>query len=110
MTGCIVGFAHTPFGRLDGETVESLIVKAANGALADAGIAAADVDEIVLGHFNAGFSAGFHRVAGAAGFAGAPLQAGAACGKRLRHRIGRGPSGAESDCRRIGADRPGGRR
>src|ERR1700742_513143 len=57
MTGCIVGWAHTPFGKLDGETVESLVVKAASGALADAGIAAADVDEIVLGHFNAGFSA-----------------------------------------------------
>ncbi len=28
----------------------------ANEALADAGIAASDVDEIVLGHFNAGFS------------------------------------------------------
>src|SRR5437588_2354147 len=56
MTGCIVGWAHTPFGRLDGETVESLVVKAANGALADAGIEAKDVDEIVLGHFNAGFS------------------------------------------------------
>src|ERR1700745_3546555 len=57
MTGCIVGWAHTPFGRLDGESVESLVVKAANGALADAGIEARDVDEIVLGHFNAGFSA-----------------------------------------------------
>jgi acetyl-CoA C-acetyltransferase len=57
MTGCIVGWAHTPFGRLDGETVESLIVRVANGALADAGIEARDVDEIVLGHFNAGFSA-----------------------------------------------------
>ncbi|MGZ5879797.1 MAG: acetyl-CoA acetyltransferase [Croceibacterium sp.] len=56
MTGCIVGWAHTPFGRLDGETVESLIVRVANGALADAGIEAQDVDEIVLGHFNAGFS------------------------------------------------------
>src|SRR5512137_1102148 len=56
MTGCIVGWAHTPFGRLDGETVESLIVRVANGALADAGISAADVDEIMLGHFNAGFS------------------------------------------------------
>src|SRR6266480_1561646 len=56
MTGCIVGWAHTPFGRLDGETVESLIVRVANGALADAGIEARDVDEIVLGHFNAGFS------------------------------------------------------
>src|SRR4029077_13567868 len=56
MTGCIVGWAHTPFGRLDGETVESLVVKAASGAMADAGIEAKDVDEIVLGHFNAGFS------------------------------------------------------
>jgi len=57
MSGCIVGWAHTPFGKLDGESVESLIVKVANGAIADAGIAAKDVDEIVLGHFNAGFSA-----------------------------------------------------
>jgi acetyl-CoA C-acetyltransferase len=57
MTACIVGWAHTPFGKLSGETVESLIVGVVNGALADAGIAASDVDEIVLGHFNAGFSA-----------------------------------------------------
>jgi acetyl-CoA C-acetyltransferase len=57
MTACIVGWAHSPFGRLEGETVESLIVNVAKGALADAGLAAADVDEIVLGHFNAGFSA-----------------------------------------------------
>jgi acetyl-CoA C-acetyltransferase len=57
MTGCIVGWAHTPFGRFDTETVESLIVRVATDALADAGIAPADVDEIVLGHFNAGFSA-----------------------------------------------------
>jgi acetyl-CoA C-acetyltransferase len=56
MTACIVGWAHTPFGRLEGETVESLIVKVAGQALADAGVAAKDVDEIVLGHFNAGFS------------------------------------------------------
>jgi acetyl-CoA C-acetyltransferase len=57
MTACMVGWAHTPFGRLDTESVESLIVRVANDALADAGVAAADVDEIVLGHFNAGFSA-----------------------------------------------------
>ncbi len=57
MTACIVGWAHTPFGKLADETVESLIVKVAGEALADAGIAAKDVDEIVLGHFNAGFSA-----------------------------------------------------
>ena len=55
MTACIVGWAHTPFGRLDTETVESLTVRVANEALEDAGIAAADVDEILLGHFNAGF-------------------------------------------------------
>jgi acetyl-CoA C-acetyltransferase len=57
MSACIVGWAHTPFGKLNGETVESLIVRVANEALADAGIVAGDVDEIVLGHFNAGFSA-----------------------------------------------------
>src|ERR1700753_713591 len=56
MTACIVGWAHTPFGRLETETVESLIVRAATDALADAGIAPRDVDEILLGHFNAGFS------------------------------------------------------
>jgi acetyl-CoA C-acetyltransferase len=57
MTACIVGWAHTPFGKLADETVESLIVRVAAQALADAAIAPADVDEIVLGHFNAGFSA-----------------------------------------------------
>ena len=57
MTACIVGWAHSPFGRLDTESVESLIVRVATDALADAGIAARDVDEIVLGHFNGGFSA-----------------------------------------------------
>jgi acetyl-CoA C-acetyltransferase len=57
MTACIVGWAHTPFGKLADETVESLIVRVASQALADAAVAPADVDEIVLGHFNAGFSA-----------------------------------------------------
>src|SRR5438094_5688139 len=57
MTACIVGWAHSPFGKLSGETVESLIARVAGDALADAAISAKDVDEIVLGHFNAGFSA-----------------------------------------------------
>jgi acetyl-CoA C-acetyltransferase len=52
----IVGWAHTPFGKLAGETVETLVVKVTNDALAHAGIGAEDVDEILLGHFNAGFS------------------------------------------------------
>ena len=95
MTGCIVGWAHTPFGRLDGETVESLIVRVANGALADAGIEPSDVDEIVLGHFNAGFSAQDFT-------ASLVLQASpdlrfkrATAGREcLRHRFGGGASGA----------------
>jgi len=57
MTACIVGWAHTPFGKLDAETVESLIVRVTNEALDHAGIGPEDVDEVVLGHFNGGFSA-----------------------------------------------------
>ncbi|MES2907214.1 MAG: acetyl-CoA acetyltransferase [Pseudomonadota bacterium] len=56
MTACIVGLAHMPFGKHENETVESMIVRVTNEALLDAGIEASDVDEIVLGHFNAGFS------------------------------------------------------
>ena len=36
MTASIVGWAHTPFGKLEQETVESLIVRIATDALADA--------------------------------------------------------------------------
>lgn len=56
MTACIIGWAHTKFGKLEGETLESLIVKVAGEALEHAGIGPDDVEEIVLGHFNAGFS------------------------------------------------------
>ncbi len=56
MTACIVGWAHSPFGKLDGETVESLIVSVAGEAVASAGLGADEIDEIVLGHFNGGFS------------------------------------------------------
>ena len=56
MTACIVGWSHTPFGKHDSETVESLIVRVTNEALAHAGIGPQDVDEIVLGHYNAGFT------------------------------------------------------
>ncbi|MER8827656.1 acetyl-CoA acetyltransferase [Mesorhizobium sp. M0938] len=57
MTACIVGWAHSRFGKLEGETLESLITKVAGEALDHAGIGPDEVDEIVLGHFNAGFSA-----------------------------------------------------
>lgn len=57
MCAAIVGWAHTPFGKQDAETIESLIVRVTTDALVDAGITADQVDEIVLGHYNAGFSA-----------------------------------------------------
>ncbi len=56
MTVAITGWAHLPFGKHENETVESMIVKAADQALAHAEVAARDIDEIYLGHFTAGFS------------------------------------------------------
>ena len=56
MTACIVGWAHSKFGKLTDDTLEGLIVQVAREALDHAGIGPDDVDEIVLGHFNAGFS------------------------------------------------------
>lgn len=55
MTACIVGWAHTPFGRLDGEDIESLIARVTREAITDAGIEPQDIDEIYLGHFGGGF-------------------------------------------------------
>ena len=56
MTGCIVGWAHSKFGRLEGEDIESLICGVASDAVADAGVAPEDVDAIYVGLFNNGFS------------------------------------------------------
>jgi acetyl-CoA C-acetyltransferase len=55
MSACIVGWSHTPFGRQDGVDVEALIGKVVGAALADAGVAAADIDEVFVGQINAGF-------------------------------------------------------
>ncbi len=57
MTAAIIGWAHTKFGKAPDEDVESFVVRVANGALADAGVGAAEVDAIFVGHFNAGFVA-----------------------------------------------------
>ena len=56
MTAAIVGWAHMPFGKHETETVESMVVRVATDAMKHAGISPGNVDEIVLGHFNAGFS------------------------------------------------------
>ena len=55
MTACIVGWAHSRFGKLEGETLESLITRTAADAIADAGLAPADIDAIYVGTMNAGF-------------------------------------------------------
>lgn len=55
MSACIVGWSHLPFGKHEGEDVESLIVKVAVAALEDAGLGPDEIDEIYLGHFNGGF-------------------------------------------------------
>src|ERR1700733_10975770 len=44
MTACITGWAHSRFGKLDGETIESLITRVATDAIADAGLEPRDID------------------------------------------------------------------
>ncbi len=55
MAVCIVGWSHSPFGRLDALDLESLIGSVAQGALADAGLAGEKVDGVWLGQLNGGF-------------------------------------------------------
>ena len=55
MTACIVGWKHLPFGKRESDDIESMIVEAARGAIADAGIEAKDIDRIFVGNFNGGF-------------------------------------------------------
>lgn len=55
MTACIVGWAHSRFGKLQDETLESLITRVSADAIADAGLAPADIDAIYIGTMNAGF-------------------------------------------------------
>ncbi len=54
---CIIGWAHTPFGKLeDAPDVESLIGRVARAAIEDAGISPSEVDAGFVGLFNGGFS------------------------------------------------------
>lgn len=55
MDACIVGWAHSPFGKFDQLDLEALITGVARDALTDAGIAAADIDAMWLGNLNGGF-------------------------------------------------------
>ena len=53
---CIVGWAHSPFGRLEDPDIESLIGRVAGAAIEDAGVAATDIDATFVSLFNNGFS------------------------------------------------------
>ena len=55
MTACIVGWAHTRFGKHDSEDIESLVVRVASEAIRDAGLEPQDIDAVYLGTMNAGF-------------------------------------------------------
>jgi acetyl-CoA C-acetyltransferase len=55
MTACIVGWSHGKFGKREGEDLEKMLVEVCAGAIADAGLAPADIDEIYVGHFGGGF-------------------------------------------------------
>ena len=86
---CIVGWAHTPFGKLDDPDVESLMGRVSGQALEHAGIGPEAVDGISVGVMNNGFSKqGFEAALVALGQPALGLRAGDAGRECLRHRLG----------------------
>src|SRR5262245_59982547 len=55
MTACMIGWAHSKFGKHEGQDIEGLIVPVAAAAIKDAWLQPADIDEIYIGTFNGGF-------------------------------------------------------
>ncbi len=53
---CIVGWAHSPFGKLDDPDIEALIGRVAGAAIDDAGIAPGEIEAGFVSLFNNGFS------------------------------------------------------
>ncbi|MGY0196424.1 acetyl-CoA acetyltransferase [Leptothrix sp. BB-4] len=51
----IVGWAHTPFGKLDALDTEALFAAVAGPAIESAGLTPEDIDGVFVGHFNGGF-------------------------------------------------------
>lgn len=54
-TAHIIGWGHTPFGKLDQLDIEQMFRDAALPAMATAGLEPKDIDGIFVGTFNAGF-------------------------------------------------------
>lgn len=55
MSACIVGWAHSPFGKHESD-IESMMVEVATAALDNAGVDPASVDEILVGNYGGPFS------------------------------------------------------
>jgi acetyl-CoA C-acetyltransferase len=53
---CIVGWAHTAFGKSEDPDIETLIGRVAGAAIADAGLTPEEIDASFVGLFNNGFS------------------------------------------------------
>ena len=53
---CIVGWAHTQFGKSEDADIEALFGRVARAAIEDAGVAPAEIDGVFVGVFNNGFS------------------------------------------------------
>ena len=51
----IIGWGHTPFGKLDALDAEQLFRDAAMQAINNAGLTPTDIDGVFVGHFNGGF-------------------------------------------------------
>ena len=100
MTACIVGWSHMPFGKHEDATSKSLIVEAAQGAIADAGLEPADDRRDLsrplqrrLRRARTSPARWCCRPTGAA------LQARDPGRERLRHRLGRRPPGRSARSR-----------
>ncbi|MRD49750.1 thiolase domain-containing protein [Caenimonas koreensis DSM 17982] len=51
----IIGWAHSPFGRLAQDSLEALIALVAEPAIRNSGLEASDIDAVFIGVFNNGF-------------------------------------------------------
>ncbi len=56
MDSAIIGWAHSPFGRLDGIDLERLIADVVRDALRDADLEGKEIDAVVLGHCGGGMT------------------------------------------------------
>lgn len=53
---CIVGWAHSPFGKLEAPDIEQLMALVSRAAIEDAGVAPAEIEAVFVGVFNNGFA------------------------------------------------------